>query len=182
MQTKVINLFAGPGAGKSTTAAGLFNLMKLSGEKVELVMEYAKDLTYEKNASRLGNQMTILGEQFNRLHRLVGQVEWIITDSPLLLGTMYATGPFKSAGFTGTVLWAFDVFDNVNFVIDRHKEYVSWGRNQTEDEAKAIDRRVTAMLDGIGLEYGVIDGTQDAPRAIYRAIKGEVVESLPDVP
>lgn len=171
MQTKVINLFAGPGAGKSTTAAGLFNLMKLSGEKVELVLEYAKDLTYERNTSRLGNQMTILGEQFNRLHRLVGQVEWIITDSPLLLGTMYATGPFKSAGFTGTVLWAFETFDNVNFVIGRHKEYQAWGRNQTEDEAKAIDGRVSAMLDGLGMDYEKIDGTADAPRTIYEKLK-----------
>lgn len=172
MKTKVINLFAGPGAGKSTTAAGLFNLMKLSGEKVELVLEYAKDLTYEKNASRLGNQMTILGEQFNRLHRLVGQVEWIITDSPLLLGTMYAHGPFKSPGFTGTVLWAFDVFDNVNFVVERHKEYQPWGRNQTEEEARAIDGRVTALLDGLAIDYDRVDGSKDAPRAIYRKLKG----------
>jgi dephospho-CoA kinase len=35
---RVINLAAGPGAGKSTTAAGLFNIMKLKGLKVELNM------------------------------------------------------------------------------------------------------------------------------------------------
>ncbi|CAH0343769.1 AAA family ATPase [Rhizobium sp. CECT 9324] len=168
--TKVINLFAGPGAGKSTTAAGLFNVMKMKGHKVELVMEYAKDLTYERNTSRLGNQMTILGEQFNRLHRLVGQVEWIITDSPLLLGTMYAQGPFKSAGFTGTVLWAFETFNNQNFVIKRTKEYHPWGRNQTEEEARVIDAKVTALLDGLGMPYEMVEGDGEAPMEIYRRI------------
>lgn len=169
--TRVINLFAGPGAGKSTTAAGLFNLMKLSGEKVELVSEYAKDLTYERNASRLGNQMAILGEQFNRLYRLVDQVDWIITDSPLLLSMMYATGPFKSAGFTGTVMWAFEQFDNVNFVLKRTKEYQPYGRNQTEDEAKQVDLRVNAMLDGMGIEYTPVMGTEKAPYKIYEYVR-----------
>lgn len=169
--TKVINLFAGPGAGKSTTAAGLFNLMKLSGEKVELVTEYAKDLTYEKNLNRLGNQMAILGEQFGRLYRLNGQVDWIITDSPLLLGVLYADGPFKSAGFTGTVLWSFEVFDNVNFNLKRTKGYQPYGRIQSEDEAKQVDLRVTSMLDGMGIDYTTVMGTEKAPYKIYEYLK-----------
>ena len=88
---KVINLWGEPGAGKSTVAAGLFNLMKLMGEKVELVTEYAKDLTYEKNHGSLQNQLLILATQDNRLRRLEGQVEWAITDSPLPLGILYVT-------------------------------------------------------------------------------------------
>ena len=46
---KVINLWGGPGCGKSTTAAGLFSIMKMRGHKVELVTEYAKELTYDRN-------------------------------------------------------------------------------------------------------------------------------------
>ena len=57
---KVISLFAGPGAGKSTAAAGLFNLMKCKGESCELVTEVAKGMTYE-NHSALGNQLLVLG-------------------------------------------------------------------------------------------------------------------------
>jgi hypothetical protein len=34
---KVINLFAGPGCGKSTLAAGIFSLLKFHGVLVELV-------------------------------------------------------------------------------------------------------------------------------------------------
>jgi hypothetical protein len=53
---KVINLWAGPGAGKSTTAAGLF-LMKLTGRRVELVTEYAKEVVYDQDPTRIKNQL-----------------------------------------------------------------------------------------------------------------------------
>lgn len=39
----VINLFAGPGSGKSTTCAGVFNKLKLAGINCEMALEYAKD-------------------------------------------------------------------------------------------------------------------------------------------
>lgn len=45
---KVINLFGGPGIGKSTLAAGLFEHMKIAGFNVELVNEYAKDMVWEQ--------------------------------------------------------------------------------------------------------------------------------------
>ena len=44
----IINIFGGPGVGKSTVAADLFVIMKKEGYSVELVTEYAKELTYEK--------------------------------------------------------------------------------------------------------------------------------------
>ena len=40
----VVNLFAGPGSGKSTTCAGLFSKLKLAGIYCEMVLEYAKEL------------------------------------------------------------------------------------------------------------------------------------------
>ena len=48
---KVINLFGGPGCGKSTTAADLFARMKLRGLSVELVTEYAKDVVWDEKAA-----------------------------------------------------------------------------------------------------------------------------------
>jgi len=46
---KVINLFGGPGCGKSTAAAGLFHLMKSNHMSVELVNEFAKEIVWENN-------------------------------------------------------------------------------------------------------------------------------------
>ena len=59
----VINLVGGPGSGKSTTAAGLFFLMKIRGLRCELVTEYAKELSYDKNWSDLKRQLHVLAEQ-----------------------------------------------------------------------------------------------------------------------
>jgi hypothetical protein len=40
--TVVVNLFGGPGTGKSTTASGVFYHLKRDNRNVELVQEYAK--------------------------------------------------------------------------------------------------------------------------------------------
>jgi pantothenate kinase len=42
-KTTIINVYGGPGAGKSTSAAYLYYLLKVAGKNVELVREYVKD-------------------------------------------------------------------------------------------------------------------------------------------
>ena len=86
---KVINLFAGPGAGKSTTRAGLFYLMKQNRYNVEETTEYAKDLTRDKDVSILSDQLYILAKQNRKLNRLQGKVDYALTDAPLLLNVHY---------------------------------------------------------------------------------------------
>lgn len=165
---KVINLFAGPGAGKSTTAAGLFNLMKLRGHKVELVTEYAKDLTYEKAHDKLQDQEHILEEQFKRQERLVGHVDWIITDSPLLLSHIYYKGSDKN--FRNQITNFFDFYDNENFFLKRTKPYSRYGRSQTSDEAKEIDRQILDMLEEQKFGYTILLGDEDAHVLIYNIL------------
>jgi len=45
----IVDFFAGPGAGKSTTAADVFAKLKWRGVNAELIGEYAKDLTWSEN-------------------------------------------------------------------------------------------------------------------------------------
>ncbi|MCC5780545.1 AAA family ATPase [Nitratireductor sp. B36] len=172
-KTKVINLFAGPGAGKSTTAAGLFNLMKIRGHNVELVTEFAKDLTWSGRHSELSNQLYILAKQEARLTRLDGKVDFIITDSPLLLGLLYATRRFQTEWFENAVRGAWDLYDNECFYIGRVKPYQPVGRNQTELEARDLDVRVRGLLGKMQITLEHINGDEDAPRKIYRSIIGE---------
>ncbi|MFN3573644.1 MAG: AAA family ATPase [Phenylobacterium sp.] len=138
----MINLWAGPGAGKSTTAASLFALMKAHGLRVELVREYAKELTYEGDMVRLSNQLVILAEQYRRLDSLVGQVDWAITDSPLPIGIAYARPAFRTPAFVGMVKEAWAHFDNRNYWVERVKPYQTYGRSETEAEARTLDERL----------------------------------------
>ena len=45
----VINLFGGPGCGKSTAASYIFSKLKMLGINAELATEFAKDKTWEGN-------------------------------------------------------------------------------------------------------------------------------------
>src|SRR3954464_5942728 len=108
--TLVVNMVAGPGTGKSTTAAGVFHELKLSGVNCELVQEYAKDLVWADNLKQLGNQVYILGKQYNRLWRLQDKVDVVVTDCPLFLSVYY--GQHMSDNFKELALELFRSMDN----------------------------------------------------------------------
>ena len=164
---KVINLWGSPGSGKSTTAAGLFSLMKLKKKKVELVTEFAKDLTYEENFITLSNQLAVTGQQDHRLRRLEGHVDYVITDSPLPLGIMYADGVWKSDWFINCVLGAYNSYENLNFFIRRVKPYTNIGRTQTEVESNQISINLLDFLKQQNLHFVEVNGDEFAARNIY---------------
>jgi len=167
----VVNLFAGPGAGKSTTAAGLFHLMKLDGMSCELVTEFAKDLVWDDRNTE--DQLHILGEQHHRLHRLRNKVKYIVTDSPLFLsivyGQLYMPQYKHYNNFVNEVVKS---FDNYNVFIKRVKEYVPIGRNQTKAEAVDLDTTIKTALwcwhHPIHIE---VIGDLHAPAIIWNALK-----------
>jgi hypothetical protein len=152
----VINLFAGPGAGKSTTCAGIFSLLKLHGIECEMVTEYAKDMVWEGRNFVFKNQLYILGKQYHRFLRLKDKVDFIITDSPILLSAVY--GEDEPDCFKEVVFNKFCEFVNFNFYIERVKPYHQIGRNQTENEAKDIDDIVKNKLDEYKISYDIVPG------------------------
>lgn len=149
---KIINFFAGPGSGKSTLAAGLFYKMKSLGYNVEFSPEYAKDLVYEGRHSTIKNQVYILGKQFNRMERLVRHVDYVITDSPLLLSAYYAGNDYPES-FYNLVCDLHDKYYSLNYFVERRKAYSQVGRVQTEEEALEVDRGLKSLLNRYGVQY-----------------------------
>ncbi len=145
---RVINLFAGPGAGKSTIAAGLFYRMKKLGLNVELVTEYAKEKVWENSIEVLNDQLYVTAQQNRRLSRLQGKVDYVITDSPLLLGAYYSrkygTDILEVANFIETL---FDSYDNTNIFIKRTKEFKKGGRLGSYESAVKADDAILDMLE-----------------------------------
>lgn len=161
---KVINLWGSPGAGKSTVAAGLFYRMKCAGYSVELVTEYAKDVTWEERTELFKDQLYLLAHQNRRLERLRGKVEYCITDSPLLLTVAYTPKGYYSTfnDFTHE-LWS--SYDNENYLIKRSHAFEQTGRWHTEEQTQAIDR----IIEEIFIQYPNLDNVKvytDTIRAV----------------
>ncbi len=151
--TTVINLFGGSGCGKSTTAALLFSRMKLTGIHVELVREYVKYWAWNDRKVREWDQLYLLGKQSAYESMLYGKVDYIVTDSPILLAGIYQE--FRSNGKDSYVSNAAQAFmahaeeqgvTYKNFFLKRNKPFDPRGRYETEDQAKEVDRFVYNYL------------------------------------
>lgn len=154
----VISLFAGPGSGKSTGAAYIFSRLKMCGVNVELVTEFAKDKVWERNDKALSNQAYLFGEQYYRINRLEGEVECVITDSPLLLGLIYNKDPRLGEDFNNVIRKVARSYDQLNYFVKRMKPYNPKGRIHSESESDEISAQIRQILDKEVHRYKVIDG------------------------
>lgn len=168
--TLVVNLFAGPGAGKSTGAAYVFSELKLRGIDCELVTEFAKDKVWEDNKEVFKNQFYITGKQSFKISRCYGKVDFIITDSPILLGSIYT----DSDKFKDAVIEEFNKYNNLNIFIDRVKAYNPNGRNQTEEESKEIDNNLKEFLYKNNIDFISVPGNE----AGYGRIIEEILKTI----
>ena len=164
---KVINLFAGPGAGKSTLAAGVFSAIKMQGVLVELVTEYAKELVWDNAQDILQDSILVFAEQRHRILRLEGKVDYVITDSPLLLSRIYRPET-TSEGFKGLVFAEHNRWSSRNFIVARDKPYVPAGRNETVEQAVALDVQISFMLMDLRIPYHIVTSP---PQGILKVVE-----------
>lgn len=143
MKSLVVNLFAGPGAGKSTLASWLFSQLKLRGESAELVTEYAKEKVWADETNALKDQFYVSAKQYHRIWKVYRKVKFIITDSPLLLGLIY--GEYLPS-FSRFLLDTHDCMNTYNILVHRSKPYVPNGRLQTASEARECDEKIMTLL------------------------------------
>lgn len=172
----VINLFGAPGAGKSTGAAIVFAELKKRGVNAELVTEFAKDKTWEGNATALGCQEYVFGKQSYRLARCRADVDVIVTDSPLPLSLLYVSDPalMRDGAFQKVVMNVFNSYNNLSYYVLRVKPYNPKGRNQTEAESNALAAPLKSLLELNGIEHTDICGNDEG----YAAVVEEVAEWL----
>lgn len=151
--TTIINLFGAPGSGKSTIAAGLFHAMKTEHYNVELVTEYAKDMVWEERHNVFSDQIYMLGKQNRRLLRLDGKVDYIITDSPILLGICYMVDTAYNNSLERLIVDVFNSYNNVNIFLNRTHSYQELGRNQNEQEANQLAFDIKQLMDKYEIKY-----------------------------
>lgn len=177
--TIIVNLYGGPGSGKSTGAAYIFSMLKMSGVDAEYVAEFAKDKVWEGNQEVFKCQFYITGKQAYRIARCFGKVDVIVTDSPIRLGKIYA----DRIGLTQLGLACVEAADQFNLhsidiFLKRVKPYNPNGRNQTEDESKGIDKDIMNMLNEQNVPYQTFTGDLDGYKQIYNLIMQRLAPRL----
>ena len=173
MKTIVVNLFAGPGAGKTTTMAGLFSKLKLDNIICEMATEFAKELTWKERWVALSNSIYVFAEQQYRLFKLSKKVDIIITDAPLLI-SYYFNKKYKfneNKNFDKLIIDVFNSNNNINVFVNRVKPFIQRGRNQNEEESKQADKEIKAILDELNIPYITIDGNAKGIDELYNIVK-----------
>lgn len=146
--------------------------MKLALYNVELVTEFAKDLVWSERYHMLDDQLYILAKQNHRLNRLRGKVDWVITDSPLLI-SLFHLPPDYPDSFRQFILDLSATYENVFFYMERAKPYVPIGRMETEEESNAIGQDIRVTLEQLGVVFRTVAGTDNAPDNIIDVIRRE---------
>lgn len=163
MKRRVINLYGGPGTGKSTVAAALFAELKWCGVNVEMAREFAKDLVWADRYHHMRIPAFILGEQSYRLATIANSVDVTVTDSPILLTRVYD----KHGAQPALAKEIYDRYDNFDVLLTRVKRYDQKGRLQTEEEAIEKDREIVNMLREVGVPHvRVVPADRDAAGTI----------------
>ena len=166
--TLLFNLFAGPGAGKSSIAFDLMGKLKWNGVDCEFASEYAKDLVWEKRHKTFEDQIYIFGKQFHRVSRLIGEVEVIVTDSPILLTIVYGE---KWPALCQLAQDEHVKLNNVNIFVNRKKTYNPNGRNHTLKESIVIDKKIKNLLELNRYEYSEVDGDPAGACNAFEVVK-----------
>lgn len=171
----VVNFIGGPGAGKSSLAAGVFSELKWRGINCELALEFAKDKVWEGSLRVLEDQVYILGKQYHRLFRLKGQVDVALTDSPLFLSLLY--GQHMGDAFATLALELFHQYSNLVYLVQRVKPYNPAGRVQSEEKARALDSRIEDLLKRHDIPYTVVPGKPESQAQIVEDIKYRIADN-----
>lgn len=161
--TIVINAFAGPGAGKTTSCLEVAEKLKKQGFVTEYVQEYAKELVYDNNFIMLDghyeHQFAILNEQMKRINRLYGKVDFIVTDSPILLNNTYLNEDKNTevySAYSDSVNKLYGLYNNFNYFVERDTSvFEKEGRIHNFEQSIAIDNELKNMLHNNQIDFDV---------------------------
>lgn len=167
---KVVNLFAGPGVGKSTTSAVLYGMLSMAGYRAEYVPEFAKFLTWQKHEAALGDQLYLFAKQDHRLEVLrKAPLDFVIMDGPLPNSILYLKDKNYFRYFEPLVMEVFASYDNINFFLERDDSvpYQQHGRNETKEQAIELCERTIEILDRYFVKYERLAVDRELPGKLF---------------
>ena len=177
-KTKIINLFGGPGSGKSTITSGIFYELKKRNIECDIPYEFPKLVAWENNHSQISDQLYIFANQHRGIVRAYGKVDFIILDSPILLSLAYKDGygneypsNLYNKSFDKMVVDIFSQYQNINFFLKRNEDgFQQSGRFQSYEESLEFDEKIKGILDMNGFPYYCLDINDETVNTIVNFI------------
>jgi 2-phosphoglycerate kinase len=153
--TKIINLFGGPGIGKSSIASGITYKLKSKHINCDNPYEFPKLLAWDENNSAIRDQLYVLANQHRGIVKSYGKVDYIILDSPILLSLVYKNyyrsneypATLYGDSFDKMVLDIHNQYDTLNIVLKRgNGKHNDKERYQSLEESIELDNLITSTL------------------------------------
>jgi hypothetical protein len=94
-----------------------------------------------------------LGEQAQRIERVIGKVDVVITDSPVLLSCIYRPLDYP-ASFDEFTLWLHNRYPSLNVMVRRPTTtFEREGRIHSEAQSRIIDHRIRGLFTTHGIPF-----------------------------
>lgn len=178
----LINLFGGPGIGKSSIAAGLTYKLKKKHISCNNPYEFPKVLAWDQNNEAIRDQLYVLANQHRGIAQSYGKVDYIVVDSPIMFSLIYKnyynTGypaEFYSKAFDTMIVDLHHKYDNINILLERSGEgkHNDDERYQTLEESLELDKIIETTLISHNIPYYVVKVGDNTVKDIMRIIKNE---------
>ena len=178
--SKIINIFGGPGIGKSSIAAGITYKLKKNHISCDQPYEFPKLLAWDNNHSAIQDQLYVLANQHRGIVKSYGKVDYIVLDSPILLSLTYRNyykateypSSLYGESFDKMVLDTFNQYDNINIVLDRADGvHNNDERYQNLEESKELDIVIENSLIENNIPFHKIKVNDDTVDDIMKLVK-----------
>lgn len=179
---KIICLWGGPGTGKSTTCAGVFNMLKKLGYNAEMNREYVKDWVWEGRDITDGDQVYITCKQLRKERIYIqNNLDFIVTDSPAALsvfyGQLYDKYERNNQACRDIVRQHHELCKDKGYKVEhyflrRMKEYQQAGRREDEKTAREFDDRIKQFLKDYPINFKELICDKDVEHIIVQDLVG----------
>ena len=145
-------------------------ILEHTQKNAEECSEWIKEKVYDGDAYPFENQIYTFAQQLRKQDAMDGKVDYIVSDSPLILSAFYGSDKYSRPEFNELVLAEFKRFNNLNVFIERPLGFQEEGRVHSQDESVAIDKRIKEYMNKHKIPFVTVQADKDIVQNILHAV------------
>ena len=178
--SKVVEFLGAPGSGKTTLAHTVFSWLKTTGSNSVFVSEVATDWINQGKLPE--DQFLVSAEQNHRLYNMLGQYEYIVMDTSLLLGCYYIDMPHSLKkyreisddslqnaiwSYKATLQYLHTIYDNITIFKElQDYPHSMVGRIHDKKQSQQIEYDLKNLLTSLTVPYTIANDIETCKKII----------------